>query len=230
MPLVGVMDGDICFDFNSIPRAMLSPELVKTLKGEARSGIHITDLSICPHQAARNKYYDYYIPLHAAYRMLRGKAWDNLCQQGRVDGRSVQATFMHSLNGEIITGTPDIVDWQRGTVEDYKAPAHPYSRIPEAYKIQLNGYYWLIENHHPGMIKQLYINICAPNGYTQLSVPLWSLHETETILIERLAWVTHLLQHPPINRCANKDCVYCRGEVRIREEYPKEVSVCSSGK
>ena len=83
--LIGAIVDDKPIPFDKLEEQypyMFPPELINAIVGEERiNEIHVSDLTICPYAAAKQKLVDYYLPAENIYRMIRGKAWDCLSQK-----------------------------------------------------------------------------------------------------------------------------------------------------
>ncbi len=217
MPLVGAIIEGVPTNFQDVPPDVLSPEMVKALLPEERSGWHMTDLTICPYKVGMTKRHKFYLPVDICYRMARGKAWDALAM---AYPRHLECIYQYNakrtLNGELISGTLDILDLRTRAIEDYKRPEKAWGvgYTPIGYQLQLNGYYWLTFPTLDEDIDHLYLDMCGPAGYRQVEIAKWELHDIEMELAVRLDELMDVMsRYPTPRRCDDQDCIYCRGEV-----------------
>ncbi len=232
--LVGVIleDGENCVLFKDIPDDVFSPELKLAIVSENRDdSLHVSDLVNCPYLAVKQRLTDYYIPIKSAYRMIRGKAWDCLSQKYARSSESLyQCTLSCIINNVNIIGTPDVIDLQRGTIEDFKSPSQKFSSLPNQYLLQLNSYYymWACGEWNPSddedyryvsnrrlkyskvKINKLILNNCSPTFPQIIEIPKLPLKEIKEILEDRLCLYMNLYKQRFIGRCTNPLCYNCK--------------------
>lgn len=208
--IVGVvLDGEPV-KFADVPIAVLPPELTRAMQPSARSGVHLTDLTICPHRAALNHKYETYLPVDTIYRIVRGKAWDCLADHYQRENTLYQPEFVRTMNGIDIVGTPDLIDLDLRTIEDYKAPVKTVTTVSPAYELQVNGYYWLTYPHLPVRITKLYLNFVGPSRYQRIEVPKKPISLVYDTLAARLERYMTLMEQDDVQPCDDPSCVYCK--------------------
>ncbi len=194
--------------------------MVEALKPQDRTNtIHVSDLTICPYRIVRDKLSDVFIPMQSAAKMLRGQYIDLLSMSHTRPNAIYQGRYSKQLCGVEIWGTPDVIDLDRQTIEDYKAPGSRMKHIPDNYKLQLNAYYWLTEGILPVPIKNLYLNVIAPKEVQVLKVPKWHLYDTECELSSRLLALLDVMEmgtDGPVGTCGDFKCIYCKPASIIR--------------
>jgi hypothetical protein len=228
LPLVGTIIDDKPVRFQDIPRDILLPEIALSMIDKyKRDGVHISDLTICPYTACRNKLTEYYLPLRTIITIANGKAIDSYAQHHPRPNALYQIALERELNGTMLSGTPDIIDLANKSIEDYKVPARKWSEISPGYILQLNAYRWMAEDvffDEDGELIEFdklildVVNIPGKNTQ-QMCVPVWDLWETQVELADRLANFIELYNNKVLARCGDKKCVYCYAE---RIEVPIE--------
>jgi hypothetical protein len=215
-----VLDGEPV-KFADVPVEVFPPELMIAMQPSHRPGVHLTDLTICPHRAVLNRKYEAYLPIDSIYRIVRGKAWDCLAGAYKRENTLYQQEFVRDINGIDIVGTPDLVDLTLRTIEDYKAPVKMVTIVNPGYELQVNGYYWLTYPHLPIKIARLYLNFVGPSKAQRIEVPKKHVSVVYDTLAPRLETFMSLMEQDEIGPCGDPDCVYCRynsREILVRSE------------
>lgn len=217
--------------WSDIPANILAPELALSMDNEDEDyrryrEIHVSDLVGCLHRRVREKLVDYYIPLEAAYRMMRGKAWDAFCCVNNLSRKDVAYQLHLTLNfhGTEIKGTPDVVDFVLQSVEDYKAPTRKMyeDNISDAYVWQLNIYRFmadrLIKRPDWKGTKSLFLNVCGPTIFQRIEVLIKPDKEVEEFLKNSLLIYRSLLDGGMVGDCEDSGCFYCRSKALFVNE------------
>lgn len=210
MPMKGIHIDGKPIPWKEIPPSILQPELALCMAEENdRGGVHLTDLTGCPHEAVRRKRYDYYVTPQNAYWMARGKAFDALIEKHAPAHRITQPQLWRKLDGVWISGHPDIFDRETGVIEDNKAivKLRGYEELNPHYVVQVNGYRWMCQDEVE--VKGLQLDACTHFSYVPLAVPMLELWEVEMELSEALY---HLIEVAKMDdvvpKCDDATC-YC---------------------
>ncbi len=214
MPLRGVVLEGVPVKWEDVPVFVLPPEVGIALTHDPnRVGLHLSDLTICPHKVHMSRTHDCYVTPEAAYKMARGLAWDALAQFNRRINAYYQQPFYRKLGDELVVGTPDIIDVALHAIEDYKCPARTYQSPPEYYALQLNGYAWVSAPYLRDLgippIEWLFLDVFGPSGYKQMAVELWDEWDIELELQIRLNELNRVMASEP-SLCSDPRCVFCR--------------------
>jgi len=205
---------------------------------EEREGISITSLLTCPRKVYLEKNYDFYGNIEHMYWSFRGKIAHAIVEKGNFDG-ICEKRFWKEIDGEKISGQPDLLKPKFMLIRDYKTcEKPPIFDSPFPHHIQqLNGYRWLVYPEYD--IKVLEVQYLSMKECRKIKAPVWEINAIEDFLRPRVqvlkkALAEHVIPPKPLASeqwiCRYCDVIDICGQIYEQELIEKAKSLLLENK